>query len=234
VVLAAIVGADLYLGGGLFGLVLVLAVVGLSRARGQDLTAAVGIALSAGFALGVVLLSARSGFSKDLTAYTVGDVLAVSDRDLAATALVGLVVTAVLVALRKELVFAAFDPAGFTAAGYPAAILDVLLLVLVEAAVVTAVPAVGTVLAVALLVGPAAAARLWTDRLALLIPVAVLVGTGSALAGVLLSTRVDVAAGGAIALISGTVLGLSFLVAPGGLLGHVRNRPSLARETGQP
>lgn len=220
IVAAALLGVNLYLGGGAFGLLLLVGILALRRARGQDLTTAVGIALSAGFALGVVLLSAQSGFSKDLTAYTVGDILTVTPGDLAATAIVGLVTLVLLGGLGKELVFGAFDPVGFTAAGYRASAVDFVVLALVEATVVTAVPAVGTILAVSLLIAPAATARMWTDRIPVMTGLAMLVGAGSGLAGVLVSDQVDVAAGGAIALISGAVFACSFLFAPRrGLLG---------------
>ncbi|WP_200926308.1 metal ABC transporter permease [Sphaerimonospora mesophila] len=211
VVIATLLGIDLYLGGGLFGLLIVLAIVAFSRARGQDLTAATGIALSGGFALGVVLVSAQDGFSKDLTHYTVGDILAVSTADLTSTLVVAVAVVIVLAALGKELLFSAFDPVGASAAGLPTLVLDFILLAVIEVTVVVTVPALGAILAVALLVGPAATARLLTDRLALLFPISAVIGVGCGLAGVWLSTRWDIAAGASIALFVGFVFGLAFL-----------------------
>ena len=216
VVAASLLGVDIFLGGGVFGLVIVAGILALRRARGQDLTVAVGVALSAGFALGVVLLSAQNGFSRDLTAYTVGDILSVSDRDLVLTAAVGLVAMLVILAFGKELTFGAFDPGGFAAAGYRRTAVDLGVLVLVEATVVAAVPAVGTILAIALLVAPATTARLWTDRISVMTVLAVLLGAGSGVAGVLVSSRVNVAAGGVIALISGAVFAVSFVFGPRG------------------
>ncbi|MBP2706504.1 metal ABC transporter permease [Microbispora sp. RL4-1S] len=211
IVIAALLGVDLYLGGGLFGLLVVLAVVALSRGRGQDFTAATGIALSGGFALGVVLVSAQDGFSKDLTAYTVGDILAVSTGDLAATGVVAVGVVLVLILLGKELLLAAFDPTGASALGLPTAVLDFVLLALIEVTVVAVVPALGAVLAVALLVGPAATARLLSDRLAMLFPLAAAIGVGCGVAGVWVSTLWNVAAGASIALLVGLAFGLAFL-----------------------
>ena len=128
IVIAALLGADLYLGGGVFGLLITLAVVLFSRVRGQDFTAATGIALAGGFALGVVLVSAQDGFAKDLTAYTVGDILAVSARDLAITAGIAAAVTLLLVVFRRELLITAFDPVGAAveamAQGRPVVVVD--------------------------------------------------------------------------------------------------------------
>jgi ABC-type Mn2+/Zn2+ transport system permease subunit len=212
VVLAAIAGVNLYVGGGLFGVLVVAGVLALSRRREQDTTTAIGIVLSAGFALGVVLLSAQNGFSKDLTAYTVGQILTVGDGDLVAVAVVGVLVATLLGVGGRQLTFRAFDPGGYAAAGYRPGAIDVALLLSVEAVIVVAVPAVGAILAVAVLVAPAAIARLWTRHIPAMTAVAVIVGAGSGLAGVLVSADYDVAAGGAITVVTGAAFALSLTV----------------------
>ncbi|KAA9376517.1 metal ABC transporter permease [Microbispora cellulosiformans] len=211
IVVAAMLGVNLYLGGGLFGLLVVAAVLVFSRGRGQDFTTATGIALSGGFALGVVLVSSQDGFTRDLAAYTVGDVLAVSTGDLAATVAVTVGVLLLLALVGKELLLAAFDPVGAAALGLPTVLLDFALLAVVEVTVVATVPALGTILAVALIVGPAATARLLSDRIALLFPIAAAIGVACALAGVWVSTVWNVATGASIALLVGLVFGAVFL-----------------------
>jgi len=225
VVLAALAGVDLFLGAGLFGVLVVLAVALLGARERVDATSAIGVVLSGAFALGVLLLSAQSGFTRDLAAYLVGSIATVSERDLAVTAVTGVVVLGLLAALHKELVLGAFDRAGLQALGYPAVALDVLFLLLVEVVVVTSVPAVGTILSVALIVAPAAAARLWTDRLGVTMALSGLLGAASGVAGVLLSRRFDVAAGGTIVLVAAGLFAASVLAAPRhGLLGAVLDR----------
>jgi len=212
VVLAAVFGLDLYVGAGLFGVLVVAGVLALAHRREQDTTTAIGVVLSAGFALGVVLLSARNGFSKDLTAYTVGQILTVGDGDLAAVAATGVLVVALLGVAGRRLTFRAFDPDGYAAAGHRPAVIDVALLLTVEAVIVVAVPAVGAILAVAVLVTPAAIARLWTRRVPAMTAVAVAAGAGSGLAGVLLSSVYDVAAGGAVTVVAGAAFAFSLTV----------------------
>ncbi|MEV4760878.1 metal ABC transporter permease [Micromonospora sp. NPDC049559] len=214
VVAAAVVGINIYLGGALVGLLVTLAVVALGRRRGQDLTTATGVLLSAGFALGVALAAAQQGFTRNLSAYLVGAILTVSDADLVTGAAVCVVVLAVLFAAGKELRFAGFDPDGARAAGYRTRLLDLLLLLLVEAVVVVVIPAVGTILALALLVAPASAARLWTDRPGPTTGLAVAFGVASSVAGLALSSRYDLAAGATISLVATGVLGGSLLAAP--------------------
>ena len=225
VVLAAIVGVDLLLGSGLFGILVVLGVTWLSARPRSDSSAAVGVVLSAGFALGVVLLSAQAGFTRDLSAYLVGSILTVQDSDLVKTAVVLVVVGLVLAAVGKELVFGAFDRGGLVALGYPVRSLDLLLLLLVEVTVVTSVPAVGTILSVALVVAPAATARLWCDRVLPMTLLAAALGMASGVVGLAVSRAVDVAAGATIVLVACGFFVLSVLVAP--------RHPSSAR-TGPP
>ncbi len=165
VVLAALAGVNLLLGSGVFGLAVVVSVALLGARRRIDDTSAIGVVLAGTFALGVLLLSAQSGFTKDLSAYLVGSIVTVQPSDLVITAITGVVVLGALAALHKELVLGAFDPDGLAALGYPAVLLDVVMLLLIELVVVTSVPAVGTILSVALIAAPAATARLWTDRL---------------------------------------------------------------------
>jgi len=214
IVLAAMLGLNLYLGAGLFGVLLVLAVAWLWSRPGANESSVVGVVLSAGFALGVLLLSAQSGFTKDLSAYLVGSVLTVQPADLVVTAGVGAAVLLLLATLRKELVLGAFDRGGLRALGYPAALLDIVLLLAIEATVVSAVPAVGVILSVALIVAPAATARLWTDRLATMTVVAVGVGAVSGVVGLVISQQARVSAGAAIVLVACGCFALSWLGAP--------------------
>ena len=220
VVLAALVGVDLLLGSGLFGVLVVLGVSWLTTRPRSDSAAAVGVVLSAGFALGAALLSAQAGFTRDLSAYLVGSIVTVQTSDLVKTALVLAAVALTLVLVGKELVFGAFDRGGMVAAGYPAGRLDLLLLLVVELTAVISVPAVGTIQAVALIVAPAAAARLWCDRIGPTTVLAMLLGMASGVVGLAVSQAYEIAAGAAIVLAACGFFVLSVVVAPA-----LRRRP---------
>lgn len=225
VVVAAVIGVNLYLGGAAAGIIAALTVVGLSRRRGHDPSTATAVALAAGFALGVVLLSAQNGFSKDLTAYLVGSILTVTRQDLGVAAAVTTVIALALALANKALTYTAFDRDGARAAGYRTAMIDFGVLLLISAVVVTAVPAVGTILTLALVVAPAGAARLWTDRIATMTALAVAVAVTSAVGGLLLSRSLDVAAGGAISLTAAGIFAASTLIGPrDGVLAQWRER----------
>ena len=214
VVIASLLGVDLLLGAGAFGVLVVLAVGWLSSRPRSEGSAAVGVVLAAGFALGVALMSAQPGFTRDLSAFLVGSVLTVQPRDLVVSAVVLAAVLAVLAALGKELVLGAFDPGGLVALGYPARRLDLAVLLLVEVTVVTSVPAVGTILVIALVVAPAATARLWCHRIGPMTALAAVLGVASGVLGLAVSQAADVAAGAAIVLTACAFFAVSLALAP--------------------
>jgi manganese/iron transport system permease protein len=209
VVLGSLLGVSLFAGGAVVGVAVALVIVALGATRQVDDSSAVGIVLAGSFAVGVLVLSAQPGGSRDLPAYLVGSIVTVTGADLVTTALVGALLLGVLAAFHKELVLGAFDPGGLAALGYPAAALDTLVLVAVTVALVVCVPAVGTLLAVALLTVPALAARQWTDRVGPMTVLAAALGAGSGVIGLCLSAAYDIAAGGAIALTATGLFALS-------------------------
>ncbi|SBW28871.1 ABC transporter [Candidatus Protofrankia californiensis] len=236
VVLAAILGVNIYLGSGIFGFLVVLAVAALS-ARGDN-ASVTGVVLSGSFALGVLLLSAQTGFTRDLTAYLVGSILTVQAGDLVTSGITAAVVLVVLALLSKELVFGAFDRDATVAIGYPAGRLDVvvvLLLLLIEVTIVTSVPAVGTILSVALIVAPAATARLWCDTVGGMTTLSIVIGVASSVIGLVISEQWSVAAGGAIVLTASGIFVLSALLVPatGTLVRRRRARAGTAEGPGR-
>lgn len=213
VVAASIIGVDILIGGVVAGGVVALGVAALTRRRGQDASAATGVLISAGFALGAALVATQSGFSRDLSAFLVGSILTVGTQDLVTTAVALVLVAMVLAVAARPLLFIGFDRNGAEAAGTPIGRWDVVLLLTIEVAVVTMVPAVGTILAVSLIVAPAAAARLWSDRSAVITALAVAFAVGSGLIGLWISHRWNLAAGASISLTATAVLLISWLPA---------------------
>jgi manganese/iron transport system permease protein len=143
----------------------VLLTVLSARARVTE-DASMAIVLTGFFAFGVILVSRRSSFTTDLTAFLFGRILTVDRTQILVTAVLGAAVLLMLGLLGKELLLRAFDPAGAEARGYRVLVLDLVLNLAVALVVVAAVRAVGTVLVIALLVVPGAAGRLLSDRLA--------------------------------------------------------------------
>jgi ABC-type Mn2+/Zn2+ transport system permease subunit len=212
VVIASALGFSLFVGGTTFGFLVVVAMLVLGANRVLDDSSAVGVVLAGSFALGVLILSARPGSSRDLSEFLVGSVLTVTPRDVATTVVVGAVVLLVLGLLHKELVLGAFDTTHASALGYRTWLLDASVLAAVTVTMVTAIPAVGTLLAVALLTVPGLTARLWSDRIGPTMIVAAGVGALSGVIGLSAAAIWSIAAGGAIALATGACFLVSLTV----------------------
>jgi ABC-type Mn2+/Zn2+ transport system permease subunit len=134
-------------------------------------------------------------------------VLAVTNGELAGLALGGVVVVAGLLGLLRPQLFLAFDEEIARAYGQRVQLLDMALLALLAATIVIGVRLVGVLLIEALLVVPAATAALLARDYRRQLALSVAVGVASALGGLALAWRLDVAPGGMVAL---TAVGLFF------------------------
>ena len=210
-VIAGLVGVNPMVGALVFGLVVVTIIVGLRATDQVESSSAIGVVLAAGFALGVVLVSASDGFARDVSAYLVGSVATVSPTAVAITAAVAVAVLGLVGLFHKELVLGAFDSGALAALGYPVLALELVLMVGIEVTVVTALPVMGTILCLSLLVAPAAAARQWTDDLALTMVLAAALGVTAGAVGLAVSVAAHTAAGATVALVAAVLFALSAL-----------------------
>jgi manganese/iron transport system permease protein len=147
------------------GLTVALLVALTTGRRRIDVDSALALAISSFFALGVVVVSRRTGYAADLGALLFGRILDVSRAEVVETAVLGGICLVVLALVHKELVLLALDRTEAAAQGLPVVLLDAVLYAVTAATVVVAVRAIGTVLVVAFVVTPAATARLLTKSI---------------------------------------------------------------------
>jgi ABC-type Mn2+/Zn2+ transport system permease subunit len=224
-VIAYMLGAPLYLGGAVAAVLTALAIGVVSRRGGLRFDTAVGVLFAGTFALGIFLFSTIDNYVADLFSYLLGNVLGISFGDLVQIALLGLVVLVALFVLRKELLYAAFDPAGAAASGLPVTTLEYLLLGLLGVTIVVSIQAVGIILVVSMLVTPAATAQLVVVRFGRMVSVAVAVAGASAIAGLYLSFYLNVASGASIVLIETALFLVALAISPRrGLIARRRRR----------
>ena len=217
-VIFALAGWNLLVGQALFAALLVLLMGLLSRVPRQGGQVSSGIVLALGFALGALLASANPGLGVPVDALLVGSPLGVTPTDVWATAGVLLAAAGTVVVFWRRILFHTFDPAGFVAAGFRSGPVELVVVGVIAASVVVAMPAVGAILGVAILIAPAAAARLIAPTIAWVPPIAALLGVVSGLAGLWASREWNIAAGGAIGLSAAAIymVSLAVSVAAGG------------------
>ncbi len=226
VVLGFLVAGDdgIVWGALLFAVLSAVLITLLSARAAVTEDASMAIVLTGFFAVGVILVSRRSSYTADLTAFLFGRILTVDTGQIVTTAVLGGVVLLTLGLLGKELVFRAFDPTGAEARGYRVLALDLVLNLAVALVVVAAVRAVGTVLVIALLVVPGAAGRLLSDRLAGILLAAVGIAALAGWLGLVASWQASVTHGVRLASGATVVLALVALYAVAAAVGAVRSR----------
>ncbi|WP_442903730.1 metal ABC transporter permease [Gordonia sp. Z-3] len=213
VVLSYIVGVPFAIGAVTFGF-LAVALIGTIRdtSRVKE-DAAIGIVFTTLFALGLVLVSATPS-QTDLGHILFGNVLGVSGSALWQLVILGAVVTAVLVAKRRDLTLFAFDPVHAHAIGLSRRWLGALLLGLLALTCVVALQIVGVILVVAMLIIPGAAAHLLTDKFGHMLLLAPALAVGATVMGVYVSYGADVSPGGMVVVTQGVMFTAIYLFAP--------------------
>ncbi len=169
----------------------VLAVDALTGAGRLKDDAAMALALSVGFGLGIVLLSVvqglPSGSQAGLKGFILGQAAGMLVRDAVLIASLAAVAAVLLGVLFRPLSLLLFDPGFAAAVGLPIRGLDRALLALMLAVAVIGLSAVGALMVVGLMVIPAATARLLAPRLAVLVVLSALFGGASAWIGAAIS-----------------------------------------------
>jgi ABC-type Mn2+/Zn2+ transport system permease subunit len=197
-VVAALVGAPIVLGGAGGLVIAAIAIALAARVEGVGSDNAVAIVVSGMLGLGAVLaLSADS--PPGLQGLLFGDVFGVTDFDLWLSLAL---VCATLLALRvlhRQLLAVGFDHGSARAFGGRPLLADAALLVLLGLALLVGVQALGALLVVTILVGPAAAARLVAHRILPMMALGTAIALLAGMGGLYLSYYVDTAGGASIA-----------------------------------
>ena len=158
-----------YAGVVLFCFATALAIGCVGRSQGVNADAAIGIFLVASVAWGFLAQEfyqrAREREPTGFANYLFGHMTDVSPQFAVAALAVSVAVVAVVVLLRKEIVYYCFDPAMAEASGVNAALVHYLLILLVTLTIVVGSRVAGSILVTALLVLPGATGSLLSDRL---------------------------------------------------------------------
>ena len=177
---AILVGVPVTLGLAVFTIAGAL-VIGLLGKRRADREVSTGTILAFATGLGVLFNSLATKSASTITNVLFGNLLAISDSELATFGLIATAIVLALAVIARPLTFASVNEQVAEAKGLPTRALGVAFLVLLALVITMAVQVVGTLLLFALVVTPSATALRLTARPAMV----ALLGTAIALAGVL-------------------------------------------------
>lgn len=161
---AGLVIADNPVGGALAGAVVVAVLIGFLGERERERDSVIGVVLAFGLGLGVLLLGYYRGFSSAATSILFGNIFGVSDDQLVALVVIGVLVVAVMAVCARPLLFASADPEVARARGVPVRLLGIVFLLVLAGTVTEAAQVVGTLLVLSLAITPAAAAARCTSH----------------------------------------------------------------------
>ncbi|WP_216213882.1 metal ABC transporter permease [Amycolatopsis aidingensis] len=173
--------------GALVGAVLAALLFGVFGGRESDRDSVIGVILSFGLGVGVLLLWYVPERTSNRLGILVGQIVAIDTTDFTLLVIAGALVLLVLALIYRPLLFASVDPGVAMARGVPVRLLSPLFAVLVGVSTSLGVQIVGALLVVALMVTPAAAAARVTASPWRATLLAVLFAEVAAVGGIVLS-----------------------------------------------
>lgn len=213
--IAFMLGANIFVGAFIAGMLSTMAIAWIRTRSPIKEDAAMGIVLSAFFALGITLITLIQKSNKiDLNHFLFGNILSVTLDEVRDTAIIAIVVLAAILLLYKELLFYTFDPLGAQAAGLPINLLNFGLMLLIALTIVASMKAVGVVLVLSLLITPGATAYLLVKQLHQVMILGSGIGIFSSIAGMYLSYYQNLPSGPAIVLVASGLFVLALLFSP--------------------
>ncbi len=220
--IAFVLGINIYVGAFIAGVISTVIIAWIHTRSPIKEDAAMGIVFSAFFALGVTLITVVQKDNKiDLNHFLFGNILGVDQSEVRDTAIIAIIVLAVVILLYKELLFYSFDPTGAKATGLPVQWLNAGLMILIALTVVASMKAVGVILVLSLLITPSATAYLLVPRLHQVMLLGAGLGVVASISGMYLSYYYNLPSGPAIVMVSFSLFVLAFLFSPSyGVLMH--------------
>ena len=215
-VIAALVGAPLLLGGAIGILIAAVLVVIATRTSTETADTAIAVVITALFGAGILLALSPSS-PPGIQDLLFGDLLGVTLTDVAIAGAVSLTVLAALWTLHERLLAVGFDKGSERSIGVSVTSLNLILMGLVAVTILVAVQGLGTLLVAAILVGPAAAARQVTRQIGPMIAISVAVAVAAGIAGIYASYHLRTAAGASVVV---ALLAFYLLAALAGSLQH--------------
>jgi zinc transport system permease protein len=195
-----------------FGLFVAYSITLVKGRTGLSPDTVIGVFFSTVIALGIAVISAQKGLTRNLQAYLYGDLLAISGAEVLWMAALFLGVAAYLFLAFNRILLLGVHEGFARSLGVRGRALEISFSLVVALVVTTAIRAVGILLVTALLVVPAAAARNVAKGAAAAFWIAIAISLASGLAGIASSYYLDTATGATIVLFAAAFFALTALL----------------------
>jgi len=204
-VLSYISHTNFYLGAGIWALFAGALIHAISRRRWVGADAAIGVVTTTSFAIGVAIVSTYRSFTRNIEAALFGNILGIAPQDLWTMAVISLIVFIALFIIRRQLLFATFDPEVAHAYGISTGRIDLIFVLLLATTVLASTQIMGVTLIAAAMVVPPVIARYLTKRFSTLLVLSPTIGAACGAAGMFLSFYFDISSAATIVLTAAAI-----------------------------
>jgi zinc transport system permease protein len=183
----------------------ILASIGITKLRESTkipADSAVAVLLSAGLAIGVVLIGLSGGFSLDLYSFLFGSILLISYNDQLMILVLSLIVLTIMYKIYRKLMYIAFDEEQAKVSGIDVIKLNYLFIVLASVTVIASLRLVGVLLISSLIVIPNINAMMFGKGFKKTLLISIFTAVLSVIGGIMMSYIMNLAPGGTIVIIS--------------------------------
>lgn len=169
----------------------------------------VAVIWAVGMAVGVLFVFMIPGYVPELNTFLFGNILTVSNGDLAALAVFCVAAYAFCLWQRRAIIAVAFDPDFAKVIGLPVRMVTYVMTVLMALCIVLTIKLTGIMMLMSVLSLPIVTAEVWCRRFATIVPVAAICALACTVGGLIMATAVDVPCSALIVLL----MALLFVVA---------------------
>ena len=203
--LSYITQTNFYVGAGIWALFSGALIHAISRRRWVGADAAIGVVTTTSFALGVAIVSSYRSFTRNIEAALFGNILGIARQDLWIMTAISIIVFIGLFMIRRQLLFATFDPEVAPAYGISTDRMDLIFVLLLATTVLASTQTMGVTLVAAAMVIPPVIARYVTKRFSTLLLLSPIIGALCGAAGMFLSFYFDVSSAATVVLTSAAI-----------------------------
>ena len=207
---SALLGVNVVLGAGAWGVASALMINGAPRRGGIGADAASGVTTPASFALGLALFALFGRRGQNFDAALFGSILGVEPAQVWAIGVLFAVLSALVFLYYRPLLFTTFDPEVAAASGVATGWIEVAMMVALAATILAGIQVLGVTLIAAVLVIPPSVARMLTHSFVTMLTLSTLIGSVTGFIGMNLSYHLDIQSGPAIVLVGAALFAVVF------------------------
>lgn len=206
-----IMNFNFYLGATIWGFVSALIINQMAKRNKIKADAAIGVVTTAGFAIGVLLISLNRSYVRNFEALLFGNILGITDQDIAVIVLVTIVTGTFIFFFQKRLLFTVFDRETAQVYGVSTNLVDTLFSLVLAGVVIASMSSIGVTLLASAIVAPAISARMLTNNFLKMIVLSCGIGIATAFLGMYASFYFNSSSGATIVLFGAGTAGISYV-----------------------